>query len=441
MGELTVKSSVKEIIDRTLRLTCLRVRNGIAGILCSWNGDNVRRTCLISFAIILAVSMLISCGQQQNKKPPPPPMKVGTLKVDKGTIEQVLELSGTLNFVANTTVSSEVSAQVKSIEVADGQALEVDQVLLVFDDTKIKETANQASANLQKDEATLAYNKIEWEKNLELFKSGSISHTQYEQKLSNYQNALAQVEADKAVLAKALQDLNKTTVKAPVAGLLSNRYVERGDWVSEAGKLFMISDYTRVYLEAYLSDIDVGRLNVKRILTGGIEGEVTIDSYPGKAFFGKLTYIQPVANQGRLFQVRVYLDNPDMLLLQGMFARGRTVYKEIPDCTRVPLQALLEQIRDNDYNAVYVVDSDRKAQLRRTKIGLTDAKNAQVLEGLKDGDTVVVYGKEILSSGQPLEPSEIQKPAKASRGKETAVEAPKMQQESPKTPGNGNKRS
>jgi RND family efflux transporter MFP subunit len=402
------------------------------------NGHNVKNIGLILLAAILTASMLISCGQQQSKKPPPPPMKVGTLKVDKGTIEQVLELSGTLNFVANTTVSSEVSAQIKSIEVADGQALEVDQVLLVFDDTKIKETANQASANLQKDEATLAYSKIEWEKNLELYKSGSISHTQYEQKLSNYQNALAQVEADKAVLAKALQDLKKTTVKAPVAGLLSNRYVERGDWVSEAGKLFMISDYTRVYLEAYLSDIDVGKLNVKRILTGGIEGEVTIDSYPGKVFFGKLTYIQPVANQGRLFQVRIYLDNPDMLLLQGMFARGRTVYKEIPDCTRVSMEALLEQVRDNDYNSVYVVDSDKKAQLRRTKIGSTDAKNAQVLEGLKDGDVVVVYGKEILSSGQPLEPSEIQRPAKASRSKETAVEAPKTQQEeSPRVPENG----
>jgi RND family efflux transporter MFP subunit len=326
----------------------------------------------------------------------------------------MLDLSGPLSFTANTTVSSEVSAQVKSIEVADGQSVTEGQVLLIFDDTKIRETANQASANLQKDEATLAYNRIEWEKNQELYKSGSISHTQYEQKTSNYQNSLAQVEADKAVLAKATEDLKKTRVKAPISGLLSNRYVEKGDWVSEGGRLFLISDHSKVYLEAFLSDIDVGKLNVKRIVTNGVEGEVTVDSYPGKVFHGRLTYIQPVANLGRLFQVRIYLDNPEMLLLQGMFARGRTVHKVISDVVRVPLESLLEQIRDYDYNTVFLVDSDRKAALVRIKIGATDTKHAAVLEGLKPGDTVVVRGKEILSSGQPLNPAEIEKP-KASR--------------------------
>lgn len=371
----------------------------------------------IIVAFILFTLCFGACAQKQEKKPPPPPMKVGTLKVDKGNIEQILDLSGSLSFTANTTVSSEVAAQVKSIEVADGQPIEVGQLLLVFDDTKIKETANQASANLQKDEATLTYNKLEWEKNLELYKSGSISQTQYEQKLSNYQNSLAQVEADRAVLSKAMQDLKKTNVKAPIGGLLSNRYIEKGDWVSEAGKLFMISDHSKVYLEAFLSDIDVGKLSVNKIITEGVDGEVTVDSYPGKAFAGKLTYIQPVANVGRLFQVRIYLDNPEILLLQGMFARGRTVYKVIPDVVRVPLDSLLEQIRENDYNTVFLVGPETKAVLTRIKIGSTDPKHAHVLEGVKPGDVVVVQGKEILSSGQPLDPVELKRAPKASKGK------------------------
>jgi membrane fusion protein, multidrug efflux system len=374
----------------------------------------------VATALLLTLSVLGACAEKKGEKPPPPPIKVGILKVDKGNIEQMLDLSGSLSFNANTTVSSEVSAQVRSIEVSDGQSVQEGQILLVFDDTKIKETANQATANLQKDGATLAYNRIDWEKNLELYKSGSISHSQYEQKLSNYQNSLAQVEADKAVLAKATEDLKKTKVKAPISGLLSNRYVEKGDWVSEAGRLFMISDYSKVYLEAFLSDIDVGKLNVKRIIDEGVEGEITVDSYPGRIFHGRLTYIQPVANVGRLFQVRLYLDNPDMMLLQGMFARGRTVHKIIPGVVRVSLESLLEQIRDNDYNTVFVVDSDNKAALTRIKIGAIDSKNAAVLEGLKPGDSVVVRGKEILSSGQPLTPTEIQAP-KASRSTGTTL--------------------
>ena len=152
--------------------------------------------------VIFPLTVLAACSSKPEQKPPPPPMNVGVLSVDRGVIEHTLDMSGTLTFIANTTVSSEVSAQVKSLEVTDGQPLKEGQLLLVFDDTKIRETANQAQANLQKDEATLTFNKTEWEKNLGLLKTGSVSQTQFDQKLSSYQNVVAQVEADKAVSGK-----------------------------------------------------------------------------------------------------------------------------------------------------------------------------------------------------------------------------------------------
>jgi membrane fusion protein, multidrug efflux system len=362
----------------------------------------------------LAMTVLIlfvvgACSKKPPRKPPPPPMKVGVVAVEVGDIRQTLEVSGTLTFLANTTVSAEVSAQVDSILVQDGQPVKRGQVLLIFDETKIKESANQAQATLQKDSATLAFAKIDWEKNTELHKTGAISQTAYEQKLSAFQNSIGQVEADKAALAKAQEDLKKTKVVSPITGVLSNRYVEKGDWVSEAGKLFQVSDFSRIYLEGFLSDVDVGRINARRIVTEGVDAEVTVDSYPDRTFNGRLTYIQPMANQGRLFEVRIYMDNQDMSLLQGMFARAKIVVKTIPGVVRIPVDALLDQTRENDANTVFVVDKDRKALLKRIKIGLTDPKFAQVLEGLQQGDVVVVRGKEILSSGQPLEPTDLAK--------------------------------
>jgi len=334
-------------------------------------------------------------------------MSVGVVTLDRGNIEQTLDVSGTLTYVANTTVSAEVSAQVKSIEVRDGQPVEAGQLLLVFDETKIRAARDQAMGNLQKDEATLAFNKTEWERNLELSKSGAVSQTQYDQKHSAYMTSLGQVEANRAALAKANEDLRKTKVLAPISGILSDRYVERGDWVSEGGKLFQVSDYSKIRLEAFVSDLALGRLNVKKAVTEGVDAEVTVDSYPGEVFGGKLTYIQPVANQSRLFQIRIYLENPEMKFLQGMFARGRIVVKTIPNVVRVPISALLEQIRENDSNTVFVEDAEQKAQLVRIKIGRSDARNAVVLEGVKAGDKVVVRGKEILSTGQPLQVTEL----------------------------------
>jgi len=362
--------------------------------------------------LVCCLFVLPGCGDKQKKKPQPVPIKVGAGIVDRGDVVKTLDVSGTLTYVANTTLSSEVSAQVKSILVGDGKPVNLGEVLLVFDETKIRETANQAQANLQKDEATLSFNKTEWEKNLELLKSGSVSQTQYDQKYSAYRNSLAQVEADKAALAKAMEDLKKTQVRAPIAGLLSDRYVEKGDWVSEGGKLFQISDFSRIRLEAFLSDIDVGKLDLKKVFQDGVSGEVTVDSYPGRTFKGLLTYVQPVATQSRLFQARIYLENADMLLLQGMFARARIPVTVIPGVVRLPLTALLEQIRDKDFNTVFLVDQEKKAKLTRIKIGSSDPFNAEVLEGLKEGDTVVVRGKEALGTGQLLDPTLIEKPGK-----------------------------
>ena len=164
--------------------------------------------------VIFPLTVLAACSSKPEQKPPPPPMNVGVLSVDRGSIEHTLDMSGTLTFIANTTVSSEVSAQIKSLEVTDGQPVKEGQLLLVFDETKIRETANQAQANLQKDEATLTFNKTEWEKNLGLLKTGSVSQTQFDQKLSSYQNAVAQVEADKAVSGKGQRgsEENESTI-------------------------------------------------------------------------------------------------------------------------------------------------------------------------------------------------------------------------------------
>jgi len=358
------------------------------------------------FSILVFILLLLAgCGRKQEKVLSPPPIKVGAAAVELGDLRQKLEVSGNLHFMANTTVSSEVSAQVKSIDVRDGQPVKKGQTLLTFDDSTIRALADQARGNLQKDEATLAFSKTEWEKNKPLLDSGSISQSTYDQKLSAYQNSVGQVEADKAALAKALEDLKHTVVVAPITGLLSSRFVEKGDWVSTAGKLFQISDYTTIYLQAFLSDKDIAKVDVQKVIHEGqgVEAAVTVDSRPGKTFKGTVGYIQPATNQNRLFEVRIYIENQDMQLLEGMYARARILVKRIPDVVKIPIDALLEQIRANEANAVVRVDKKDRAEIVRIKIGATDASSAEVLDGLEPGDKVVVDGKEILSTGQPLE--------------------------------------
>jgi len=358
---------------------------------------------IVTFVIVVVV-MLSGCGRKQEKRLPPPPIKVGVATVDQGDLEQTLDVSGNLQFMANTMVSSEVAARIKSLEVRDGQRVKQGQELLTFDDSIIRAAVDQARGNLQKDEATFAFSKAEWEKNVPLLQTGAISQSSYDQKFSSYQNALGQVEAGKGSLAKVTEDLKNTVVKAPISGLLSCRHVEVGDWVSVGGKLFQISDYTTVYLQAFMTDKDIGKLNIDQVVRqgDGIDALITADPFPKDTFAGKLRYIQPVMDQNRLFEVRIYIENPDMKLLQGMFARGRIVAKRIPNVIRVPVSALLERVRSDETNAVVIVGKDAKAELQQIRVGSIDALHAAVLDGLKPGDRVVVSGKEVVNSGQPL---------------------------------------
>lgn len=356
-------------------------------------------------ALLLTLFLMVGCGKRQEKRLPPPAIKVSATTVETGDIRQNLSMSGNLHFIADTTVSAQVSAQVKTIDVRDGQPVTKGQTLLTFDDSIIRAVADQARGTLQKNEALQALGKVDLEKNMPLVESGAISQLTYEQKMSAFKTAQGQVEADKGALNKALEDLKQTVVTAPITGVLSNRFVEKGDWVSTGGKLFQVSDYITVYLETYLSDKDVAKLNFGKLIHEGvgIETEVMIDSLPGKKFEGRIGYIQPVTNLNQLFQVRIYIENPDLKLLEGMYARGRVLVNRIPDVVRIPISALLEQVRTNESNSVVRVDKHNRAEITRIRIGVTDSLSAQVMEGLTPGDLVVIEGKEVLSNGQPLE--------------------------------------
>ncbi len=367
-----------------------------------------RMSLRIAVTLLACVCLMLGCSEKKPvKKPEAPPVKVGIAVVGIGDIEKPLILSGDLTFKADAEIAVRVSGQVTSLDVKDGQFVKAGQVLITLDEAKIRYIANAARSDLNKHKAAMEFAKSEWEKNKDLLKSGSVSWIDFDRRVSEYHTASAQVEADKALLAKAEQDLKWTRVVSPIDGVLAKRCADVGDWVARGQKVFEISDYSEIYLKAFLPDKDVERL--KRAAKGKAvpEVDVVVDALPNKTFTGRITYIAPAARRGKVFEVRAYVDNPDMTLREGMFARARIVPERIGNVLRVPVTALLGKIRDNSSNKVFVVGNDGRVRLTMITIGANDDVHAQVKHGLKEGDKVVVYGKEVLSTGTRVEHADL----------------------------------
>jgi HlyD family secretion protein len=155
------------------------------------------------------------------------------------------------------------------------------------------------------------------------------------------QSARAQVSQKQAALAQAQTNLNYTTIRAPVTGVVVSRAVDVGQTVAaslQAPTLFTIAqDLTKMQVETSVDEADIGRVKLEDRAT------FTVDAFPGQMFKGLVTQIRkaPVVNQNVVtYTVVISVDNPGERLLPGMTANVKLVYDHKPDVLKVPNAAL-----------------------------------------------------------------------------------------------------
>jgi HlyD family secretion protein len=155
------------------------------------------------------------------------------------------------------------------------------------------------------------------------------------------QSARAQVAQKHAALTQAQTNLNYTTIRAPVTGVVVSRAVDVGQTVAaslQAPTLFTIAqDLTKMQVETSVDEADIGRVKLEDRAT------FTVDAFPGQMFKGLVTQIRkaPVVNQNVVtYTVVISVDNPGERLLPGMTANVKLVYDHKPDVLKVPNAAL-----------------------------------------------------------------------------------------------------
>lgn len=310
-------------------------------------------------------------------------LKYRTAKVDKGGLTSTVAASGTLNAVKTVAVSSQISGQLKEVLVDFNSEVKPGQVLARIDPESYQLRINQARADLDAVRSTalvqqnmVSSQKIElgkakialadadrdFQRKKELVAKGFISPSELEKadtvfktareqvalveqgirtQESQVASAQANVRQREVVLQSAQVDLEKTTIRAPVNGIVIARKIEPGQTVAaslSAPDLFIIAqDLRAMQVETSIDEADIGRLKP------GQNATFTVDAFPRRNFSGKVTQIRKAAQVIQnvvTYVVTISAENPDMALVPGMTANTRITVDSRENVLKVSNAAL-----------------------------------------------------------------------------------------------------
>ena len=293
-----------------------------------------------------------------------------------------IHVTGTIVPVRQTILNARVAGEIKAIGVREGQSVRAGQVLLTQDDRDLTARFQQAEASLftARAEAALTQQNLERIKPLQQKEYASATELANAEKQVDIRNA--QVKSAEVSLSQARQQLADMVVRAPFAGVISERLVDTGQSVAPNTPVLKIVDLSQVELVAQVAATEVTAIHVGQLLY------FTADGYADKTFVGRITRINPVARGGsRRVDVYALVNNNLGLLRAGLFAKGDIRDDNAVAGVSVPFSA----VQDNKGKSqVHVIPANRLAA-QEVVLGRRDeAKGMVLVKGLQQGERVLL---------------------------------------------------
>ena len=318
-----------------------------------------------------------------------PPAVVSASKTQLLPWQPKLKAVGTVRSVRGVEVTSEVPGIVEVISFKAGMEVKEGQVLV-----QLKADSDIAQLRALKIDAGLA--NTNYERDLKLLEAQAVSQATVDTDLAQLESKRAQVAAQEALVAKK-------TIKAPFAGRLGISALNPGQYLNPGEKIVTLQLLDSVYIDFYLPQQEIPRLVIGQTV------DIKTDTYPDRAFIGKITAINPkVETDSRNVLVEVIVPNPKHELLSGMYVTVEVLAGDVRAYLTVPQAA----VTFNPYGeTVYVIAEKGKAadgkpnllaEQRFVTVGETRGDQLAILEGLKEGDLIVTSGQMKLKNGSAI---------------------------------------
>jgi membrane fusion protein (multidrug efflux system) len=314
----------------------------------------------------------------------PPAVEVARVEVARLTDDA--QTVGSLRSRQSVVVRPEISGRVVRIGFRDGERVRKGQLLVQLDD-------QLPQAQVQQARAELSIARANHKRNQELVAQNFISQRSVDE-------SAAALQVAEAKLALAEATAARLQVRAPFDGIAGIRSVNVGDYLKDGADIVNLEDLDALYVDFRLPERFQAKLRLGQLAS------VQTDAVPGRRWEARVQAIDPLVDaNGRSVGVRGCIDNRQLDLRPGMFARVNAVFGERAQALVVPEEALVPQ--GNRQLVIKLVDGpdqdSKLAQRVEVKVGLRRPGRVEIVEGLQPGDTVVVAGQQrIQRDGTPV---------------------------------------
>lgn len=393
------------------------------------------------FLLVLLATFFLLRGRKSEK-----PISFETASVGRGAIAKTISATGTVEPIDKVEVGTQVSGVVKKIYVDYNSTVQKGQLLAELDKTTLQATLDLSNVALKSAQIEAAFLKQKFERTSKLFEKNMVSQQEIDQASYEYERAKTNVERALSEVNKAKLNLSYATIYSPINGTVLSRAVDEGQTVAaslNAPTLFTIAqDLLEMEVYAAVDEADIGQVKQgQRVI-------FTVDAFPEDTFNGNVSQVRlepTVTSNVVTYTVTILAQNPDLKLMPGMTATITVFLNEVHDVLTVPVKALrfrpdddlLSRLRGKGIDkkqsgGEMTGDSTKKkqalrpptgniapnARMRRRqsgeqmqphkdrgtvwikkgesifpvhiKTGLSDAVDIQVVDGLKEGDEVIL---------------------------------------------------
>ncbi len=390
-----------------------------------------KRTLFIVISVVIVLAVIVIANL---KKSSGPKIKVQTVEAEQGELVATVSGPARIQPEVQVKISAKVSGQIVKMDVKEGDEVKAGAFLVQLDPQYYQAAFEQAQSNLNYARAGFNKAKNEYDRSKTLFADNLISASELDITKSTYEQALAQVEQSDAALKQARDNLEKTTIYAPMSGTVSQLNKKVGEMAMGSqftlDVIMIVSDLSKMQAEVEIDENDVVAVS------SNDTAYIQIDAFPDTTFLGLVTEIantgqtQGMSTQEEVtnFMVDVFMLEKPERIRPGMSATVDITVDKRKNAVKIPIQCVtvrepLDPAKDkNNENAdadmaaeetmqtetkhaeenkepvevVFVIEEDVAYQ-RPVTIGISSDTHWEITKGLEAGEIIVSGSFRVLS--------------------------------------------